>query len=164
MNFLQSSHKEQDGDMGAPDPAAYESKSGGIVATLEDLLDEAKTALEQARNKEAEDLNNFEVLVQTLKDEIKYAEKELADAKEGLAAAQEALAAAEGDLGIATKTLNEALRAKATLHQECMEKAQDYELEMKSRGEELKALAGAKKSHLGVGRFRAGRRLLAADQ
>merc|ERR1712137_993931 len=31
-------------------------------------------------------------------------------------------------------------------HQDCMEKAQDYELEMKSRGEELKALAGAKKA------------------
>merc|ERR1719174_2745767 len=145
-SFLQASQRDQDGAMGAPDPAAYESKSGGIVATLEDLLDEAKTALDKARNKEAEDLNNFEVLVQTLKDEINYAEKELAEAKENLATAQEALAAAEGDLGIATKTLNETLRAKATLHQECMEKAQDYELEMKSRGEELKALAGAKKS------------------
>jgi len=145
-SFLQASQKQQDGEMGAPDPAAYESKSGGIVATMEDLLDEAKGALDKARNKEAEDLNNFEVLVQTIEDEIKYAEKELAEAKEGLAVAQEAVAAAEGDLAIATKTLNEALRAKATLHQECMEKAQDYELEMKSRGEELKALAGAKKA------------------
>jgi chromosome segregation ATPase len=144
--FLQSRQTEQDGEMGAPDPAAYESKSGGIVATLEDLLDEAKTALDKARNKEAEDLNNFEVLVQTIKDEIKYAEKELAEANDNLAAAKEAIAAAEGDLGIATKTLNATLREKATLHQECMEKAQDYELEMKSRGEELKALAGAKKA------------------
>merc|ERR1719174_936370 len=145
-SFLQASQKDQDGAMGAPDPAAYESKSGGIVATLEDLLDEAKTALDKARNKEAEDLNNFEVLVQTIKDEIKYAEKELAEANDNLAAAQAATAAAEGDLAIATKTLNATLRDKATLHQECMEKAQDYELEMKSRGEELKALAGAKKA------------------
>merc|ERR1719324_1902397 len=143
-SFLQA--KQQDGEMGAPDPAAYESKSGGIVATMEDLLDEAKGALDKARNKEAEDLNNFEVLVQTIEDEIKYAEKELAEAKEGLAVAQEAVAAGEGDLAIATKTLNATLRDKATLHQECMEKAQDYELEMKSRGEELKALAGAKKA------------------
>merc|ERR1719174_2383768 len=145
-SFLQASQRDQDGAMGAPDPAAYESKSGGIVATLEDLLDEAKTALDKARNKEAEDLNNFEVLIQTLEDEVKYAEKELAEAKENLAAAQAATSAAEGDLAIATKTLNATLRDKATLHQECMEKAQDYELEMKSRGEELKALAGAQKA------------------
>merc|ERR1719174_1028910 len=145
-SFLQASQKDQDGAMGAPDPAAYESKSGGIVATMEDLLDEAKGALDKARNKEAEDLNNFEVLVQTIEDEIKYAEKELAEANDNLAAAQAATAAAEGDLAIATKTLNATLRDKATLHQECMEKAQDYELEMKSRGEELKALAGAKKA------------------
>merc|ERR1719408_319200 len=32
MNFLQSNQKDLASEMGAPDPAAYESKSGGIVA------------------------------------------------------------------------------------------------------------------------------------
>merc|ERR1719183_1866914 len=85
------------------------------------------------------------MLAQSLKDEIKYANKDLDAAKKSLAASGEAKATAEGDLAVTTKDLDEDNKALATLHQDCMTGAEDFEAETKSRGEELHALATAKK-------------------
>merc|ERR1719408_42955 len=117
--LVQSSQSsdDTDADVGAPDPEAYKSHSGDIVATLQGLLDKAKAQLDEARKTETADLNNFEVLELALKGEI--------------AADEKSLAMTTADL--------------ADLHKDCMEKAQDFEAETKSRGEELKALAEAKK-------------------
>merc|ERR1719353_1030699 len=85
------------------------------------------------------------MLAGSLKDEIKYATKDLNQAKKGLAAAAEAQATAEGDLAVTSKDLAEDISTLATLHQDCMKGAEDFEAETKSRGEELHALSTAKK-------------------
>merc|ERR1719471_1265447 len=54
------------------------------------------------------------------------------------------MAVATGDLDVTSKDLAEDINSLANLHQECMTKAQDFEAETKSRGEELAALAKAK--------------------
>jgi len=84
-------------------------------------------------------------LAQSLKDEIKYASKDMDKAKKDLGASQEAKATAEGDLSVTSKDLSEDTSTLGTLHQDCMRGAEDFEAETKSRGEELKALATAKK-------------------
>merc|ERR1719484_447864 len=66
-------------------------------------------------------------------------------AKKSLGASEEAKGAAEGDLAVTTSDLDEDVKTLATLHQDCMTGAEDFEAETKSRGEELKALATAKK-------------------
>merc|ERR1719214_493307 len=66
-------------------------------------------------------------------------------AKKGKAASTEAQSTSEGELAVTTKDLDEDTKALATLHQDCMTGAEDFEAETKSRGEELKALATAKK-------------------
>merc|ERR1719207_170500 len=66
-------------------------------------------------------------------------------AKKELGASAEAQATAQGDLDNTSKDLAEDVKDLATLHQECMTGAEDFEAETKSRGEELKALATAKK-------------------
>jgi len=53
--------------------------------------------------------------------------------------------AAEGDLDVTEKALKADVQELADLHRDCMRKAEDFEAETKSRGEELKALATAKK-------------------
>merc|ERR1719174_2233976 len=136
---------QQDDDSGAPDPAVYESQSGGVVDTLNSLLEEAQTQLDQARATETADLQNFEMLRQSLEDEIKFANKEMDEAKKAKAASAESKATAEGDLDVTQKALNEDLSALGKLHHDCMSKAQEFEAETTSRGEELKALATAKK-------------------
>merc|ERR1719512_34071 len=86
------------------------------------------------------------MLKQSLDDKIKYETKELAEAKTGIAASNEKKATAEGDLEMTTKNLDEDIKALSELHHECLTKAQDYEAETKSRGEELTAIATAKKT------------------
>lgn len=144
--FMQSSSSDDDDDAGAPDAAVYESHSGGIIDTLNGLLEKAETQLNSATATETTNKNNFDQLKQSLTDEIKFANKDMDDAKKGLAESNEIKAAAEGDLEVTTKALNEDVNALGGLHMDCMTKAQDFEAETTSRGEELKALAMAKKA------------------
>merc|ERR1719174_2314897 len=85
------------------------------------------------------------MLKQSLTDEIEFAEKDMAKAKKGMSEASGKKAAAEGDLDAASKDLAADTQTKATLHQDCMTTAEEFEVATKSRSEELKALAAAKK-------------------
>jgi len=142
--LVQSSSQDGDADAGAPAAAVYEGHSSGILGVLGDLLEKAETQLEDARSKETKDLHAFEMLEQSLKDEIKFGNKEMSEAKASLAAAAEKKSSAEGDLGVTSKDLAGDTSALADLHHDCMTKAEDFEAEAKSRGEELAALAKAK--------------------
>jgi len=134
-----------DEDSGAPDPAVYESQSGGVMDTLNKLLEEAQGQLDAARNKETANIQAFQMLKQGLEDEIKFGNKEMDEAKQSRSASAEAKAVAEGDLDVTSKDLAEDIKTLQELHHNCMTKANDFEAEVKSRGEELKALATAKK-------------------
>jgi chromosome segregation ATPase len=138
--------QSDDSETGAPDAAVYESKSGGIVDTLNGLLEKAETQLDAATKAETQAKNEYDMKKQALTDEIKYADKDMDAAKKGLAESGENKAAAEGDLSVTTKDLNQDLSGLAGLHMDCMTKAEDFEAETQSRGEELKALAMAKKA------------------
>jgi len=143
-SLLQSSQRGTDGDVGAPAAAVYESQSGNIVETLTGLLEEAEEQLSAARRKETKDLHAFELLKQSVEDELKYAKKEVDEAKSGIAGAGEKKSKAEGELAMTSKGLAEDIKALGDLHHECMTKAEDFEAETKSRGEELAAIAKAK--------------------
>jgi len=141
--FLQDS--QEDEDVGAPAGAVYESHSGGIVGTLQDLFEKAESQLEKARSAETKNIQAYQMLAQSLKDEIKYGTKDMDKAKKNLAASAEAKATAQGDLAVTSKDLAEDVETLATLHSDCMKAAEEFEAETTSRGEELKALATAKK-------------------
>jgi len=144
LTALIQSSNDDEAD-GAPDPAAYENQSGGIIDTMNDLLEKSQTQLDSTRATETANLQNFEMLKQSLTDEIKFANKEMDEAKKSKAESEEAKATAEGDLEVTSKSLSEDVKALADLHHNCMTKASDFEAEVTSRGEELKALATAKK-------------------
>merc|ERR1719265_1763567 len=150
--FLQSSHRDttleedkEDAETGAPDPAVYKSKAGGIIEVLNDLLTDAQTQLEEARKKETDNQFNYDTLKLELDDAIKFGNKELAKTEKKKAEASETKGVAEGDLAVVMKALNQDIQQLADTHHDCMTKAQDFEAETQSRGEELKAIATAKK-------------------
>merc|ERR1719359_2269088 len=145
--LLQNSQESEDGDesFGAPAAAVYKGKSGGIVETMQDLYDKAEAQLAEARQTETKAVQAYQMLAGSLKDEIKYANQDLDKAKKSLGASAEAQATAEGDLSVTSADLAEDTKSLATLHHDCMTGAEDFEAETKSRGEELKALATAKK-------------------
>jgi len=145
--FVQSAQKgsDDDEDAGAPAAAVYKSQSGGIVDTIEELKGKAEDQLDDIRKTETTNKNNYSVLKQTLADQIKFANADMDEAKKGIAGSTEKKATSEGDLEVTKKDLAEDVKAKATLHHDCMSKASEFESETNSRGEELKALATAKK-------------------
>merc|ERR1719352_63169 len=65
--------------------------------------------------------------------------------RKALAVSEEGKATAEGDLSVTTADLKEDTNTLDSLQQDCMTGAEDFRAETKSRGEELSALAQAKK-------------------
>jgi len=143
LTALVQSSQESD-DAGAPDAAVYESHSGDIISVLQKLQDEAQEQLANARRGESTALHNFEMLQQSLVDEMKYDNKGLAEAKKGIAAANGEKANAEGDLKMTSEDLAADEKQAGDLKQDCASKAEDYEAEKSSRAEELKAIGEAK--------------------
>jgi len=146
--LLQSSQKVQDAedDEGADAPAGavYESQSGGIVDALQDLAEKAEAQLSELRKKEVDSRHNFEMLKQSLEDEIKDGNDDMDAAKKGISESTERKATAEGDLDVTSKELAEDKEAKAEVSQQCEAAAATYAAESKSRDEELAVLAKAK--------------------
>merc|ERR1719460_1350773 len=145
--FVQSQQGDEDdmAELGAPDPAVYKSKSGGIVDVLTDMKEKADTELSDLRKAEKTNQHNYELLKLSITDTIAANTKELDENKAAKAEASETLAAAEGDLAMTEKALAEATAGLELVHTDCMEKAGDHEITVKGRAEELAALAKAKK-------------------
>merc|ERR1719162_85656 len=132
--FVQNSEESDDDDseLGAPAAAVYEGHSGGIVDILEKLLEKAETQLASAQKAEQTSAQNYQLLKQSLVDEVKFANKDMAAAKKNLAVSGESKAAASGDLSTTEKDLAEDLTTLKTLHQDCMTGADDFQSETKS--------------------------------
>merc|ERR1719330_1958400 len=142
--FAQASESDDDEAPGAPAGAVYVSQSGGIIDVLQGLSEKAETQLAETRKKETEALHSYEILKQSLTDEITYNNKELDEATKGAVETTGKKVAAERDLSISSKELAEDIKAKESLHEDCVAKAEAAEAETQSRGEELAALAKAK--------------------
>merc|ERR1719258_670408 len=148
--LLQATQGDSDSDLalqpgGAPDPAAYKSKSGGILSVLEDMLEKAKAELASAQKAEMNSAFDFKMLKQKIEDAVAFGEKTLAETKSAKAAAEEAKAVAEGELETASKNLSDDETHLKDLQQECMTAAEEDTESKTSRAEELEALGTAKK-------------------
>merc|ERR1719161_3050285 len=134
MAMVQTSSDDADAETGAPAAAAYENQSGGIVDTLNGLLEKAEGQLDEATKEETGAKNKFDLLKQSLTDEIKYANKDMDETKKGLAESNEAKAAAEGDLKVTSKDLSEDVTALGDLHQDCMTKYANKDMDETKKG------------------------------
>merc|ERR1719506_1629021 len=143
--LVQNAQSDSDDAMGAPAAAVYEGHSDGIIGVLEGLTEKAEAQLAEARKRESTSAQNYQMLKQSLTDEISFTQKDMEKAKKSLAENTESKATATGDLGHCTADFQEDTKVKSTLHQDCMDAAEEFELATKSRAEELKALATAKK-------------------
>merc|ERR1719243_231101 len=72
--MVQTQQESDDSDTGAPAASVYEGHSDGIIGTLEGLTEKAQTQLDSARKTESTALQNYQMLKQSLTDEIEYAE------------------------------------------------------------------------------------------
>jgi len=147
MALVQAQQGDQDDDldMGAPAAAVYESKAGSIVDILADMKDKADGELADLRKAESNTAHNFNMLKQSLEDQISADTKSMEELKAKKSSAEEEKATAEGDLSVASKDLAAAQDELSTLHSDCLTTAADYEATVTSRKEELAVIAKAKK-------------------
>merc|ERR1719163_1580394 len=141
--LVQSQQSGEDSETGAPAAATYKSQSGGIVDLLEDLKEKAETELAEARKAESTTKHNYEMMKQSLEDQMAADTKDLNEEKSGKAAAAEGKATAEGDLATTTKELKEGEEELADANSNCMTTAADHEATVAARNEELKVIATA---------------------
>merc|ERR1719240_2036296 len=145
MALVQAQSDDDDLELGAPAAKVYESKAGGIVDVLADMKDKAEGELADLRKAEQNTAHNFNMLKQSLEDQIAADTKTMEDEKAKKAAAEEEKATAEGDLAVTNKDLAAAQAELSQLSANCMTTAADHEASVAARAEELAVIAKAKK-------------------
>merc|ERR1719375_2770059 len=69
--LVQTEQNDSDDEMGAPAAQVYKGHSDGIIGTLEGLTEKAEGQLDKARKTETTAAQNYQMLKQSLTDEIK---------------------------------------------------------------------------------------------
>jgi len=141
--YQQETSDANDEDTAAPAGAVYESKSGGIIDVLEDLLEKAQAQLDDARKAEAKSIQDYQLLVQSFKYEIKVAKEDMSKTKVTMHKSKETFSISKGDLSVTKKDLATTMAMLQELEHDCAMTAKEYEEEMKSRAEELAAVRKA---------------------
>jgi len=134
-----------DEELGAPAAAVYKSHSNGIFDVLEDMREKADGQLTDLRKAEGTTKHNFDMLKQSLEDEISADNKDMEEEKSLKASTEENQATAQGDLAETVKELAKDKESLKVASDTCMSVAADHEATMRSRTEELTAIATAQK-------------------
>jgi chaperonin cofactor prefoldin len=142
--LVQQSADAGDDDVGAPAAAVYKTHSTGVVDVLEDLKEKAEEQLATLRKTESSASHNYQMLKQSLEDQVGADTKSMTAEKETKAAAEEKKAVAQSDLAETATDLADAKAVLSTLKRDCMQTAADHGASTAARTEELKVLAQAK--------------------
>eukprot|EP00440_Ansanella_granifera_P024695 gb/GFBE01026818.1/.p1 GENE.gb/GFBE01026818.1/~~gb/GFBE01026818.1/.p1 ORF type:complete len:696 (+),score=279.25 gb/GFBE01026818.1/:1-2088(+) len=124
----------------APEVAAYSSKSGNIISTLEDMKQKAKDDLTALMTQETAAQHSFAMLQQSLKQQIDADQKELDQVKASKSEAEEEKASATGNLDVTAKDLANDKVSLEKLESSWSQAQIDYQTSKSSRAEELEAL------------------------
>merc|ERR1719261_671842 len=150
-SFLQASaqaKEDEDDDLSFTQPqakqVAYESQSGGIVKTVEEMQGKAEDTLSDLRKKEMSDAQEFAMLEQGLQGEISHGEEKLSTATKSKAANAQAKEEASGKLVETKKSKAADEEYAGTLKTECESKSAEWDERQKSAKAEMGAIEKAK--------------------
>merc|ERR1719238_2246371 len=135
--------QNMESDEFAPEAAAYENQSGGVVALLEKLLakfEDQKLTLEKEEMKK---VGNFQVLEQQLTDNIKEGTKSIGEKTKMKAQRLEDEETALGDKEATEAALATDEKVLSDTNADCMQASDEYEKSQVMRAEEVKALETA---------------------
>jgi len=124
--------------------AAFSSQGSGILDTFSDMKSKAESTLSDARKAEMESSHEFQMLKQSLDQEIKHMKGRLAEASGERSSTEEAKHLAEAELQKTKETVAADSAYLEELNLSCAEKANDWATRQKSAGDELAAVEKAK--------------------
>jgi len=118
----------------------YESKSGGIIAKIEEMKEKAEETLSEQRNAEMRSNNDFQQLEQSLNNGITVANEKIGDAKTRISARTQEKAQASGDLVQTEASKKADENYVATLKHDCEEAASNWAQRQESARGEIGAI------------------------
>jgi len=149
-SFLQSAAQAKDSeddefalDQPQAKQVAYESSSGNIIQTIEEMQGKAEDTLSELRKKEMSESQEFQMLEGGLKNEISHGKSKLSANTKLKAESEQASQEASGELAETEKTKAADEAYIETMKQECQAKAVEYEETMKSGKAEIGAIEKA---------------------
>merc|ERR1719440_2370690 len=132
-----------DAEEGAPEAAAYEFQSGGVIALLEKLklkFEDQRLAVEKA---EMNAVANYQVLMQQLTDDIKYNNQTIKKKTATKAKRLEDAANAKSEKAVTETSKAKDEEVLSDTNAECQQTSDDYEKNQVVRINEIKALEEA---------------------
>jgi chromosome segregation ATPase len=151
--WVSSAHKEhvqaflQSEDLSLAPQAStsnYDSKSGGILTTIDEMRDETMENLRAARTENTKQKHAHELFAQSKANEIATFNKQLAQAKNALAGGKNKKGAAEKALAAEKATLEADSAYLAECSKSCADKASMWAERQASANEEMSVLDQAK--------------------
>merc|ERR1719199_1605910 len=127
----------------APEAAAYEFQSGGVVDMLENLKEKFEDELRDLEKEEMNAEHAYELMSVDLKASIKQADGEMNAKAKIKSEKEEAAAEAKGDLSDTTAAHKEDSTYLSELGAQCTQKSADFESRQQLRAEELEAIQKA---------------------
>jgi len=127
----------------APQAAAYEFQSGGVVEMLENLLDQFTKEKSDLEKEEMGAKHAYDVMMLDLKGSISNAENQRGLKAKTKASREETAAAAKGELSQTTASRDEDATYLEDLNAQCESKSNDYAERQQLRAEELEAIQKA---------------------
>merc|ERR1719327_1350142 len=100
--LVQQNDASDDEEFGAPAAAVYKTHSSSIFDVLEDMKEKAEGQLADLRKAESTTKHNYEMLKQSLTDQMEADTKDMDEEKSLKASTEETKATAEGDLAETT--------------------------------------------------------------
>ncbi|CAK0835112.1 unnamed protein product, partial [Prorocentrum cordatum] len=122
----------------------YESQGGGVVSTLESVLDKTKAQLDEARQEETRAADTAAKYEADLKAEIKNLKRTMSELNTQLSQSQESSGQMQSQLIAATELLKVSEDQLKEIEAEFSEKSRNYKDRVAKRSDELMALTEAK--------------------
>jgi len=145
VSFLQRTPTEmiEEGIMGAPEAAHFESSSGGVINMVEELGDKFKAERYDLEKEEAKKAHAGSMIAQGFTDNIERASRENGEKEAFMAQRTKDQAQAQGDHADTVATLAADEQFLSDLTTECKQKASDFASRQELRAGEIVAVSKA---------------------
>eukprot|EP00933_Yihiella_yeosuensis_P066759 TRINITY_DN7119_c0_g1_i1.p1 TRINITY_DN7119_c0_g1~~TRINITY_DN7119_c0_g1_i1.p1 ORF type:complete len:697 (+),score=232.99 TRINITY_DN7119_c0_g1_i1:84-2174(+) len=141
MSFAQSDESDD-----LPEADAYEQQSGGILEVLQDLEEKAENELVECRKAEAAAKHQFDMLAQSLNEELEVEKGELQEQNGAKSEGDRQAAAGKSDNSVATKERKQGEKTLNDVTVACADTQKQREESVKNRASEQEAIATALKA------------------
>eukprot|EP00451_Oxyrrhis_marina_P039617 CAMPEP_0204391260 /NCGR_PEP_ID=MMETSP0469-20131031/61157_1 /ASSEMBLY_ACC=CAM_ASM_000384 /TAXON_ID=2969 /ORGANISM="Oxyrrhis marina" /LENGTH=646 /DNA_ID=CAMNT_0051385215 /DNA_START=57 /DNA_END=1997 /DNA_ORIENTATION=+ len=133
----------QQGAEGAPEAAAYEGHTAGILDLVQDMLKKTEAERQALIDSEANRAHAYELDMMDLTDEVEYDKTQRGNKAVARGNANKAAADATADLEATTASRDDDKKTLSELNSECAQETDDYNHRAETRAEEIKALQKA---------------------